>query len=209
MFELPAKQANAREVLSPINSITGSRGTLLDIGCFCGVFLSVAAQDGWNCFGLEPLVMPAIYARSQFGLNIKTDILRDNTYEANSFDLVTAFQVFEHLVEPVPELINIHRILIPNGLLVLEVPNIDTFLFKCLQSKHRHFVQDHVSFFSAQTLLMLLWRLGFAMKQVYYPARLMSVSHLLWWMKRDHSQAKNDWVDHAADRLSLKEILEG
>ena len=49
---------------------------------------------------LEPLVMPAIYARGRLSLRVVTDTLRDDTYPLEFFDVVTAFQVFEHIVDP-------------------------------------------------------------------------------------------------------------
>lgn len=182
--ELAAKEANARDALAHITSLAKNPGTLLDFGCFCGVFLNVASQAGWECYGIEPLVMPAIYARGHFGLRVVTDILRDETYPPEFFDVVTSFQVFEHLIDPEPELDKIRRILRPGGLLVLEVPNIDTIMIKLLRSRHRHFVQDHVSFFSEKTLSLLLGRMGFQVRKVYYPARLMSFEHFIWWLEK-------------------------
>jgi 2-polyprenyl-3-methyl-5-hydroxy-6-metoxy-1,4-benzoquinol methylase len=187
LHELAAKEANARDALAHISVLAKNTGTLLDIGCFCGVFLSVASQAGWDCYGIEPLVMPAIYARGHFGLRVVTDTLRHETYPPEFFDLVTSFQVFEHLIHPERELGKIRWILRRGGLLVLEVPNIDTVTVKLLRSKHRHFVQDHVSFFSAKTLSLLLGRMDFRVRKVYYPARVMSYQHFIRWLER-HSR---------------------
>lgn len=184
MNELPAKQINVKEALTHINKLTKGPGRLLDIGCFCGVFLSVAAQNGWDCYGLEPLVMPAIYARGRFGLRVITDTLRDDTFPFEFFDAITAFQVFEHLVDPDQEIAKIRRFLKPDGLLAIEVPNIDTAMVTLLKAKHRHFVEDHVSFFSAKTLSCLLERMGFQVKEVYYPVRVLSLRHFAWWIEK-------------------------
>ena len=109
--EMPAKRVNARQALSRINRLSPSRGNLLDVGCFCGVLLDVAAKDGWNCWGVEPLVIPAIHARGAFGLRIITNTLRNAGLEAGSFDVITSFQVFEHLVRPEEEISEIRRLL--------------------------------------------------------------------------------------------------
>jgi 2-polyprenyl-3-methyl-5-hydroxy-6-metoxy-1,4-benzoquinol methylase len=199
--ELPAKQLNAQEALTHINNLAKIRGTLLDVGCFCGVFLNVASQEGWDCYGLEPLVMPAIYARGRFGVRVTTDTLRDDTYPSELFDVVTAFQVFEHLVDPAQELVRIQRLLKPNGLLVIEVPNIDTAIFKLLRAKHRHFVEDHVSFFSAKTLTYLLERMGFQVREVYYPVRVVSFRHLVWWIERYTSSALGGYLGRVLSSL--------
>jgi 2-polyprenyl-3-methyl-5-hydroxy-6-metoxy-1,4-benzoquinol methylase len=182
--ELGAKEANAQAALSHITDFTKRSGPLLDIGCFCGVFLNVASRAGWDCYGIEPLIMPAIYARGHYKLRVVTDTLQDETYPSEFFDVVTMFQVLEHLIHPERELERIRRILRPGGLLVVEVPNIDTLTVKLLRSKHRHFVQDHVSFFSAKTLSLLSIRMGFKVRMLYYPARVMSFYHFTKWMER-------------------------
>jgi 2-polyprenyl-3-methyl-5-hydroxy-6-metoxy-1,4-benzoquinol methylase len=182
--ELACKEVNAKDALARIVDLAESPGTLLDIGCFCGVFLSVASRAGWDCYGVEPLVMPAVYARGHYGLRVVCDTLRDDSYPLEFFDVVTSFQVFEHLVHPDQQIGKIARVLRPGGLLVVEVPNIDTVWVKLLRSRHRHFVQDHVSFFSASTLGFLLESSGFQVREVYYPTRAMSLGHFVGWLER-------------------------
>jgi 2-polyprenyl-3-methyl-5-hydroxy-6-metoxy-1,4-benzoquinol methylase len=178
------KKKNALDALQHIHALNGNKGQLLDFGCFNGFFLSIAAQEGWECQGIEPLVMPAIYARGKFGLNVTTGTLADGTFPPETFDLVTAFQVFEHLVNPDQELEKIRRIIKPNGMLMIEVPNIETLSVKIFRSRHRHFVQDHVSFFSARTLSCLVQKCGFRVINVYYPVRFMSIQHLILWIEK-------------------------
>ncbi len=181
--ELPAKKINAADALAHINTYSEGKGKLLDIGCFCGVFLNTVSDAGWDCHGIEPLVAPSIYARAAFDLPVITDTLRENTYPKDYFDVVTAFQVFEHLIRPDLEISIIHRILKPRGLLVIEVPNIDTLAAKILAGRHRHFTQDHVSFFSAHTLQIFLERFNFRVREIYYPSRVMSVQHFSNWLR--------------------------
>jgi 2-polyprenyl-3-methyl-5-hydroxy-6-metoxy-1,4-benzoquinol methylase len=212
--ELHAKKLNAQEALGHINSVVSKRGAMLDFGCFCGVFLSAAAQDGWDCYGLEPLVMPAIYARGHFGLQVTTGTLREDTFPPNFFDVVTAFQVFEHLIHPEEEIEKIRKILKPGGLLLIEVPNIDTIMVKFLRAKHRHFVQDHVSFFSSKTLSELLSRMGFQTRKVYYPTRILSLHHFVWWLGKYNQRLSNSMTrllpdsDHEKTvRINLGDIV--
>ena len=180
--ETNAKTANAQDALCRILPIIPSKGKILDIGCFCGVFLNAAKLDGWDVYGLEPLVIPAIYARGFYGLDVITDTLREGLYPADFFDAVTAFQVFEHLLNPENEVKKIKKILKPGGVLLVEVPNIDTLTVKVFGRRHRHYVHDHISFFSPKTLSLLLTQSGFRVKTVYYPARVISVKYLIWWL---------------------------
>lgn len=188
MKHLPVRQRNAQVPLSHFRMLKQTRGKILDVGCFCGVFLSVAAQEGWECYGIEPLVMPAIYARGRFGLNITTGTLDDSVFAPNFFDVVTAFQVFEHMLDPKRELERIYRFLKPGGLVLIEVPNIDTWGVRILGRRHRHFVQDHVSFFSVETLGYLLEKTGFELVTHYYPTRYLDTEQFIQWL------GKHKWM---------------
>ena len=203
MTELPARRINASRALSAITQLTKGPGTVLDIGCQCGVFLTVAAEHGWDCHGLEPLFAPAIYARARFGLRVVTDTLGETTYPPEFFDVVTAFQVFEHLIDPAREVAYIRRCLKPGGLLVVEVPDIASLWVKVFGARHRHFVEDHVSFFSACTLNRLLTRMGFRVRRILHPARTLTLRHLAWWVGRHVHSASGDYLARAASRLHL------
>jgi 2-polyprenyl-3-methyl-5-hydroxy-6-metoxy-1,4-benzoquinol methylase len=204
--ELPMKITNAKGALEHLNKFISNPGTLLDIGCFCGVFLNTAKQAGWKCYGIEPLVMPAIYARGYFNLNVTTDTLRESIYPPAFFDVVTSFQVFEHLINPDQEIRLIRNLLKPGGLLMIEVPNIDTVMVKLLGKKHRHFVQDHVSFFSAKTLSQLLEQLGFEVRKVYYPARVMSLNHLVSWLRKQNHFKYADMKSSTVNKILERSI---
>lgn len=211
--EFPAKRLNAKDALHRLAKYAKTRGTLLDLGCGTGLFLSVAAQEGWDCYGIEPLAMHSIFARGYFGLRVVTDTLSDETYPPEFFDAVTSFQVFEHLIHPDEELEKIKRILVPHGHVLIEVPNIASMGVKLLGGKHRHFVQDHVSFFSARTLSDMLERHGFTVQEVYYPTRIMSLRHLNMWLVRSgamgSSLQKNlpPWLHEKFVRLNLRDIV--
>jgi len=182
--ELSAKVVNAHRALDRIEQLMPYKGTILNLGCFCGTFLHVAAERGWASYGIEPLVGLAIYARAKFGLNVITDTLRDDSFPPEFFDVVTAFQVFEHLPDPLGELTRIWRILKPGGLLVVEVPNIDTVWMGLLGQHHRHFTADHLYFFSPQTLEALLGKAGFTVLKIQAWPRTLSLRKVALWIGR-------------------------
>lgn len=177
--EWPASRRNAADALDRIEQYVRPPGRLLDFGCGWGFFLGVARERGWEPYGLEPLPGHAVYARAKFGAFVVTDILRDDTFPPDFFDAVTAFQVFEHLPDPAGDLARLHRILKPGGVILIEVPNIETWSVRLLGPRHRHFVQDHLTFFSARTLTMLLEKHGFQVLCSYHPSRRMTVRHLI------------------------------
>jgi 2-polyprenyl-3-methyl-5-hydroxy-6-metoxy-1,4-benzoquinol methylase len=186
--EWPAMRRNAVDALKRIerhSSGNSKERKILDFGSGWGIFLAFAKERGWIPYGLEPLPAHAIYAREKFDLTVITDTLHENTFPADTFDAITSFQVFEHLPEVQSDLQMLYKILRPEGIILIEVPNFATWTLKILGSRHRHFVQDHINFFSAKTLSQLLARTGFHVLEHYYPTRHMSISHSIeFWLRK-------------------------
>lgn len=178
LVEESALGANARDALLRIGRYTSPPGRLLDFGCGWGFFLGAAGEQGWEMYGLEPLPGHALYTRGKVGANVITDILRDGTFPENYFDVITAFQVFEHLPDPAGDLARLSQALRPGGIMLVEVPNIDTWSVRLLGKRHRHYVPDHLNFFSAETLGRLFVAVGLEVIEAYYPTRQMSVGYL-------------------------------
>ena len=176
--EWPALRINAFKALDHIERHVGQRRRILDFGCGWGFFLGAAKERGWEAFGLEPLPGQAIYARAQFKADVVTDVLHEDTFPAGHFDAITAFQVFEHLPDPADALQKLKRFLRPGGVIFIEVPNIDTWSVRLFRRRHRHFVQDHLNFFSRATLSELLSRQGFEVVESQRPTRHMTLRHL-------------------------------
>jgi SAM-dependent methyltransferase len=102
-----------------------SDGRLLDIGCSTGLFLRAARDMGWTGQGLEYSPDSSRIAREQHQLDVKTGELRADTYPAGSFDVVTLWDVIEHVPDPYATLVQVHRILADGGQLLLKTPNAD------------------------------------------------------------------------------------
>lgn len=180
--EWPAFQQNAINALNRIELYfkkSQIEHRILDFGSGWGFFLAAAQEQGWLGYGLEPLPASAVYARASFGLNIITDTLREDTFPPDFFDVITSFQVFEHLPCPKENLQSLHKMLRQDGLILIEVPNYETWSVRLMKSKHRHFVQDHLNFFSIKTLSHLLTDSGFKVIDHYHTTRHMSVCHLI------------------------------
>ncbi len=98
-------------------------GRLLDVGCATGAFLSVARDRGWDGVGLEPHPEAARYARQRHGLFVLPLPLEAAPFRSGAFDVVTLWDVLEHLPDPRRALRELARLLRPGGLLVLSLPN--------------------------------------------------------------------------------------
>jgi len=100
-------------------------GRLLDVGTATGDFLhAMAAQGEWELYGVEPNEKAALIARTYPELQISVGTLDDVAYPPNYFDVITLWDVLEHLPDPRATLLEIRRIIKYDGVLIFQVPNL-------------------------------------------------------------------------------------
>lgn len=107
-------------------------GKLLDVGCATGQFLNHMRESGWDVVGVELNPSAANYGRDTYKLDIKIGTLEKSHFPNGTFDVVTLWDVLEHVPDPRTTLDEIARILRPGGLLVASTPNptcIEAYLF--------------------------------------------------------------------------------
>jgi len=101
------------------------RGHLLDVGCAAGVFLrQMRASGHWQVTGVEVSEYPAQIARERYGLDVRLGTLEQAAFPTDTFDAITLWDVLEHLHDPVASLRELVRILKPDGILIVRVPNL-------------------------------------------------------------------------------------
>jgi len=111
--------------LRRVDKLRGGRtGLLLDVGCGKGWFLEEARKHGWQVQGLELCPEVAKGTMERVGTQVYTGSIFDVALPSETFDLVTMFDVIEHLEGPLEALRICHRILKPGGALVLSTPNL-------------------------------------------------------------------------------------
>lgn len=93
-------------------------GRLLDVGCAAGFFLA-EAQAHYEVQGVELSAWSSAYAREQLGLKVFTGTLAQAQLPASAFDVITLWDVIEHVPDPVALLADAARVLTANGRLVL------------------------------------------------------------------------------------------
>lgn len=103
---------------------------MLDVGSHCGFFLRFAAERGWLAYGVEPSPPCVRFAREMNRVEAIEEGFFDSvrTHAGRSFDLVTLFDVLEHIPEPVPFLRAIRERLKPGGVVLAKVPHIQFYL---------------------------------------------------------------------------------
>lgn len=163
-FEFLVSMANKR--LEKTEKYTGGPGSILDIGTGIGVFTGIALDRGWNAEGLEFTPEDCEYAREKFGLKLK----QENFYDFNEdrkYDVVTLFEVIEHLHNPLKDLKQINNLIKEGGLLVVATPIQDTLYGKKTKENNVFWnVVTHLSYFTRDVMVKYLQDSGFEIIEI-------------------------------------------
>lgn len=155
-----------------------SNRRLLDIGCYTGVFLEVSQQAGWSAWGVEPSHWAAHVAASR-GLRVHRGTLRGAAFPDDFFDVVTLWDVIEHLPDPKATMKEVARVLRPGGLLVIHTINIASLTARLLGPRWPWLMEMHLVYFSVRTLSRLLQETGFSVTQTNSQGRFLRLGYLL------------------------------
>jgi len=157
----------AQSKIKEIEKLFPHKGKLLDLGCAGGLFLDVARDSGWDVQGIEPSKWGKDIATRYLNLDVIQGTLQTVRPTKIPFDVVTFFDVIEHLQDPLTELQRIKSVLKENGLLVVTTPNIESFVAKALGiSWSMITLPEHLFYFSPETLSKMLKKSGFKVEKI-------------------------------------------
>ncbi len=101
-------------------------GKLLDIGCATGQFLNYMSQHGYTTTGIEPDEKTRQKAISDFNLDVFAEA-QLNSFDESSFDVITMWHVLEHVSDLSGRMDQLQKLLKPQGVLIIAVPNCDAY----------------------------------------------------------------------------------
>jgi len=146
--------------LRPLERLQAPPGRLVDVGAYTGVFVEIAAQHGWEAYGLEPSRWAVEQARGR-GVQMIEGTLATSGLAAASFDVVTMWDVIEHVADPQAEIREAHRLLKPGGMLVLHTMDIDSRFARLMGRRWPWLMEMHIYYFSRRTLGAMVEQAGF------------------------------------------------
>ncbi len=146
-------------------------GNLLDVGANDGSFLKFAKQAGYDPYGVELSPTAAEYAARNSGAPVVKGSIDDfiSQYPDMLFDVITLWDVVEHFLDPMQELIKINSLLKPGGILALSTVNRGSLRGIVYKDRWIGFTEspEHIFFFTPAVMRRLLTAAGFTPLKVY------------------------------------------
>lgn len=162
-YDLAADQRRSEAVLRAehVRRYARPPARLLEVGAASGWFVSAAAEAGYTAQGVEPSAAQARAAGDR-GLAVRHGTLADLASGPETFDVVCAWHVLEHLPRPRDAVAQMRALLRPGGLLFLEVPNIGSIAATRRGTTWAHLDPGaHVAHYDPSTVRRLLEASGF------------------------------------------------
>jgi 2-polyprenyl-3-methyl-5-hydroxy-6-metoxy-1,4-benzoquinol methylase len=145
------ERVKCRYIVQRLGDFLVAPGRLLDIGPGSGRLLEAAARAGWEALGIEANAQFAEACRER-GMRVLEGFFPDVLPAGEQFDAITLLDVIEHLQEPLPLLRTAASRLAAGGVLVVQVPNVDSLLVQLEGARNTNFCHGHWSHFNLKTL---------------------------------------------------------
>lgn len=159
----PYITANMRKLFSFVRPYK-STGALLDIGCALGFSTQLAMELGYQAYGIDPSGFAVEKAKKLVG---KTKIRKAKISDIagssrKTYDVVTMFDVFEHLADPHADLQTVKTILKDDGIMIIATGDTGSMFARLLGRRWTFYnPPQHLYYFNRENLTNLLGETGF------------------------------------------------
>ena len=157
-----------------------SSGTLLDVGCALGGFLAVAKEHGFEVEGVEIGKYAAKQARTRLHVKVTNSDIYSAELAPESYDVITMWDVIEHLTDPNLALEKIIRALRPKGYVAFSTGDVSSAWARLTGKRWQLLTPpQHLYFFSQRSMSGLLKRHSFSVKEIHHHGKWVTVAFVL------------------------------
>lgn len=151
--------------------------SLFDVGAGLGMFLRLAKDMGWQVSGVEPNQEAVAVLLEKYGIQVENGFL-ESVIAENRYDVVTMWDLLEHLAEPRMAIEKINQLLNDDGVLVVEVPARDSVIHALVKAAYKIsfgmikrplflvYGVHHLQYFSTDSISRLLNESGFDVLEI-------------------------------------------
>ena len=168
--------------------MTLPEGKILDVGCGLGFFVKTVLKEksGWEAIGYEMSLNAVKFAKEKNHLqSVHAGMVQESRIQPNTMDIITLWDVIEHIPKPHPLMNYLHSLLKPGGILFIQTPNFPIQLWKArlkvLKSGMKegiHYLEarDHINDYTRNTLKKLALDTGFETPSYHVLPPIVAVS---------------------------------
>lgn len=160
-------------------------GKLYDIGVGWGHFLYTAKLMGFDASGVEISELMYYYATNDLNLDVVHDNFFNLSLPEKNWDVVTMWDVLEHIEKPAEVVRRARTILKDDGYFIFQVPQIDSKVAKKQKQNWSMMSIEHINYFSKESIKYLLEKEGFEIIKIKssYELKLFLMFTVLPWLK--------------------------
>ncbi len=191
------KRRAARAKLEHVQEVRPLPGRLLDFGAGSGAFVRASLDAGWQAIGVEQSEAAIARAREYYGVELQA------TLPDEEFDVITMWDVVEHLRDPLTVLRLLHDRLRREGVLLLETGNYENWRRILEGERWSLYLLDHHFYFSPHSLETVVTRAGFSAFRVLdvdhsAPSLRRSLTRPRWGLRawQTYLASKRAWPEH-------------
>ena len=152
---------------------------LLEIGCGSGDFLMEAQSRGFDVEGLEYSEHATEVANARLSRPaVRTGSLETVQLVANRYDVIVAFDVVEHVRDPIYTLERLYSALLPGGVVAIVTPSLDSWSRRVLGKYWMEYKTEHLTYFGLKSLRRLLEKTGFAEIEFTSNYKILSLDYI-------------------------------
>ncbi len=160
-----------------------SIGRWLDIGCSAGFVVKAASKSGFDAFGVDVEPWGINYGKTNLGLNnLSTGLIEEQDYPKEFFDVISLYDVIEHVPDLNILVKELKRILAPNGVIDIITPDIGHFrVTKPLCDWKEIKPSEHLYYFDKKTINTLFKNHGLSITKTRFafkPSMKVCVQHV-------------------------------
>lgn len=174
---------NLEKFLRFIKSIAShkSHGKFLDVGCAYGYAVELALRYGYDAYGFDASDYAASQAKTLVGeKRITKGLIGDVSYRRKSFDVISLFDVFEHLADPIGDLTRLKKYLSDDGVMIIATGDVKSFAAKIFGRRWTFFIPpQHLFFFDRKNMTTALHKAGLKPIKWYRIGKWLSLGYVL------------------------------
>jgi len=168
LAQMPWRMEKSRRFVRQIDGLriylglkVNSNPFVLDIGSGYGFFRKALDERGWFHEGVELSKYAATVCKTEFNFDTFTGTLEDYSQKRNKkFDIITMWDILEHVDNPRSMLLNVKHHLSENGICVIRTPNLMALERDILKGHYYSLKKEHLQYFSPKSLSIFLERAG-------------------------------------------------